>query len=244
MLKFYALNNEAIERNSLVRASEVSFDWVDRIREFLDKKYPISEFPKYPPRTTKCPGIFAIMGTGWILKSYVDFRLKTNGDGFTFKTIMTEDVTKFNSGKNSASYITNHPPEQLYQFKPTHIPTLQSVLKIQTPWMVDIPDGYALLMMPVPYSDETRFTAATGLLRGKQPLNVQVYWHCLNSEEYIPAGTPLNQMILIKDEKVEHSIELMEEGYNMFDEHQKRIREERSLTINKSGPKPNFDIQV
>ena len=83
---------------------------------------------------------------------------------------------------------------------------LETVIKIQTPWFVEVPKGYSLLLMPLPYSDDKRFTAAMGLLRGNQPLNVQVFWHCLNSEEIIPAGTPLNQMILIKDQSVGYEI--------------------------------------
>jgi hypothetical protein len=244
MLKFYAMNSEAIERNSLVRASEVSFNWVDKIRAYLDGNFPISEYPKYPPRTTKCPAIFSIMGTGWILKSYIDFSIKTNGDGSSFIARFREDTSKFNNVRNFGTYVKNHPPEQLFDFKPTGIPTLKSVLKIHSPWMVDIPEGYSLLMMPVPYSDETRFTAATGLLKGKQVLNIQMYWHCLNSEEHIPAGTPLNQMILVKDEKIEHSIELMENEYNIWDENQEVLRKKRSVVIEKATPKPNFDIQV
>ena len=92
------------------------------------------------------------------------------------------------------------------QFQEKTPNTLETVIKIQTPWFVEVPKGYSLLMMPLPYSDDKRFTAATGLLRGNQPLNVQVFWHCLNSEEIIPAGTPLNQMILIKDQSVGYEI--------------------------------------
>lgn len=245
MLKFYAMNSEAIERNSLVRASKVSFKWTKDLRKYLDDNYPIDQYPKYPARTTKCPGIFAIMGTGWIMKSYIDFKIITNGDGKSFKAYAAEDITKFNNVRNFGEYVKNHPPEQLMQFKPTTIPTLGSVLKIQTPWMVEVPEGYALMMMPVPYSDETRFTAATGLLRGLNLLNIQMYWHCLNSEEVVSAGTPLNQMVLIKDQHVDYSMELMsKEQNNQHDQQQQKLRSERALVIQRPGIKPNFDIQV
>lgn len=239
------MNNEAIERESLVRASKVSFNWINSLRNFLDKKFPIEQFPKYPPRTTKCPGIFSIMGTGWITKSYVDFAIKTNGDGETFIAKLRENIHSFNNSRHLDNYVGNHPAEQLLQFKPHQTPTLKTVLKVHCPWMVDIPDGYSLLMMPIPYADENRFTAAVGLLRGVQPLNIQLYWHCLNSEELIQAGTPLNQMILIKDESMEYSIELLEkEGYTIYDEYQASLRDKRSAVIEKPGIKPNFDIQV
>lgn len=241
MIKFYALNDQAIERNSLVRSTDVSFDWVARAREITEQKYPIDKFPKYPPRTTKCPGIFSIMGTGWIQKSYIDFIIETNGDGESIKWYsLAEKQSKFDNAGPLKDYIESHPPGQLAEFKAFIPSTLKTVLKVQSPWVVDIPEGHSLLMMPIPYSDETRFTAAIGLLRGQQVLNVQLFWHCLNSRELIPAGTPLNQMILLKDEHIDYTISKLENDNSIYQEILDTIRKKYSMVINKTGPRLKF----
>ena len=70
--------------------------------------------------------------------------------------------------------------------------------------MAYIPKGYTLMSMPIPYPDSHVFTAAIGFLDGDYGpnfLNVQLFWHELNGEVFIPAGTPLCQYILIKKEK-------------------------------------------
>jgi hypothetical protein len=211
-VKFYALNDEAINRNSLVRASKVDFEWFNRAKRELDAEYPPDKFPHYPPKIYKCPGISSIIGTGWILKTYIGFTIETNGDGESFKLQPDENYKKFANNVSDGSYVDVHLPHQLADFKKFRENELRTVFKVNCPWVVDIPEGYSLLMMPVAYSDETRFTAATGLLKGKQNLNVQLFWHCLNSKEHIPAGTPLNQFILIKNEHVDYTISKIEKG--------------------------------
>ena len=61
--------------------------------------------------------------------------------------------------------------------------------------------------MPIPYNDETRFVAATGLVKNKSWLNVQLFWNRINSKEIIKKGTPLCQYVLIKDNSVDYIIE-------------------------------------
>ena len=82
---------------------------------------------------------------------------------------------------------------------------MATMIKINSPWVVTVPKGYYLLCMPIPYSDDNRFTASMGLIDGDAGinfLNVQMFWHCLDSEEVIPAGTPLAQYFLIKKEDI------------------------------------------
>ena len=183
----------------IVRSHEIEYNWVSNAKDFYRDK-------ELESKTTRCPGIFSILGSGWIHRTYQDILIETNGDGHSFSASVREDQKQLAKGTHVGDYVSSHSPEQLQMFKPFTSETLASIIKIQSPWFVEIPEGYTLLMMPIPYADDTRFTAATGLLRGNQFLNVQLYWHCLNSKEIIPAGTPLNQMILIKDNKVDYTL--------------------------------------
>ena len=80
------------------------------------------------------------------------------------------------------------------------------LIKINTPWAVKVPRGYSMMLMPVAYADESRFTVMSGLIQSDlpaAPINVQMRWHVKEGKELIKAGTPLAQLILIKDDDVE-----------------------------------------
>lgn len=203
MLKFYCFDPEVAKNMPIIPARDYDFEWVNKAKEY----YLINN---ESVKTTKCPGIFSLISKGWIQRSYQDITIKTNNDGESFEFI-TEDQKKKRGGKYTNSYVNGHNKEQLQIFKAWQDNTLKTVLKIQSPWCVDIPKGYSLLMMPLPYSDDVRFTAASGLLKGKNFLNVQLYWHCKNSTELIKSGTPLNQMFLIKDESHDYSISVIDD---------------------------------
>ena len=203
MIKFYCLLPGIEKIMPLVPAKAVDFKWVKQAREF----YKTANHSK---ETTSCPGIFSLLNTGWIHRTYMDVTVETFGDGERVQTTTQMDQLRTPpQGKWIGEYVHFHTPQQLNGFREDVHNTLKTIIKIQTPWFVDIPKGYSLLMMPVPYNDDTRFTAAAGLLRGKNFLNVQLHWHCLNSTEVIKAGTPINQMVLIKDEPDDYQIEVV-----------------------------------
>jgi hypothetical protein len=75
------------------------------------------------------------------------------------------------------------------------------LIKINLPWSVSIPAGWNLLIMPIPYSDNTDFTAVHGMLEPGDFYNLNAIIKCnSNNKQFtIPAGTPLMQIIPIKD---------------------------------------------
>ena len=199
------------ENMPIIPIKQYHFEWIERAKQF----YAVND---YSVKTTKCPGILSILNKGWIQRSYQDILIETKGDNrdFNWKTPIDQATTK--NGCAIGDYIHWHYQEQFDAFHPVRPGTLQTILKINSPWFVEVPKGYSLLMMPVPYNDDNRFTAATGLLRGNNFLNVQLFWHCTNSVERIPAGTPLNHMILIKDDTVDYHIETIDNAMKYLKE--------------------------
>ena len=122
---------------------------------------------------------------------------------------IVDNEKKLKNGDLLGDYISSHSKEQLQKFKPFLENTLHAIVKINSPWVVYIPDGYSLLSMPIPYNDDVRFTAATGFVKKMSFCNVQLYWHKLNSKELIKKGTPLCQYILVKDEEIDFEISKM-----------------------------------
>ncbi len=179
----------------------------------------VDDFKKHQEGThiLKCPGVNTIIKTGWIQKNYQDIEIRTNGDGKTFECLMTYDQINHKYGKLMSNYISDHPPEMFDKFRPMNNNTLKTFIKFQTPWIAYIPDGYKLLQIPVSYSDENIFTAATGFLKGACHLNVPVYWHQLEGRHIIKKGTPICQYLLIKDNDVETEIACAnDDDYNIF----------------------------
>lgn len=219
MIKFKCFLDNVANDMPIVHTKDIDFDWIQRAKEYYSTTNRSS-------KTTSCPGIFSIVKAGWIHRSYQDIKIQTNGDGYTFNWETRIDQKETKNGKYIQDYVSYHDAGLLSDFYNLGHNTLKTVIKIQSPWFVEIPKGYSLLLMPVAYSDDNRFTAASGLLKGNQFLNVQLYWHRLNSTEMIAKGTPLNQMLLIQDETVYHEIETVEdvglylkENFNYFDKY-------------------------
>ena len=209
-IEFISLNPALTQLMPIEPAKKVNRDWLKKAIFDLKKQLKDDPTPKnFITNVSKCPGIIGVMKNGWIQKSWMDLFITTNGDGTTFKWTSAIDQKGQNFGHDlNDDYLSWHPPELYCNYNPNKN-TLRSIVKICSPWLVYIPKGYYLISMPIPYSDRQEFTAAIGLLDpddGPNFLNVQLFWHELEKEVFIPAGTPLQQYFLIKKETIDFSI--------------------------------------
>jgi hypothetical protein len=157
-----------------------------------------------------CPAIKQITNVGYVLRAPADFIIKTGSDvehmswetPFLFKR--HSDRYTFSGGEY---YISWHSPAQteplIPKFHPaTDKPTHNVAVKVETPWRVKASDDILLLQIPVSYNNENRFSAAMGILDPKymHAVSVQLFWHIVEGEELVKAGTPLVQYIPISRE--------------------------------------------
>jgi hypothetical protein len=182
----------------IIPASEYKRPWAARLLEDLKQKRTDPNYGMVRSvHTAKCPGIFNLMRHGWILRTWQDITIETNGDGNSCNwasVINQKDLC-------GAEVIEFHPPEQLINFFENWDGAIQNVIKFQTPWTCKIPAGYFLLEMPVTYSDESRFEALPGYFSseyGHAAMNPQIKWKVPSGKVLIKAGTPIAQYILIK----------------------------------------------
>lgn len=153
--------------------------------------------------TKNCPGIRLVTSAGWIMPVPADFKIKTHGhteewewaSSTTFKDVASQEGT----------YITSHPYQQAKHVIPDDSKSINSVIKVDTPWRLEASDDILLLQMGVPYTKENRFTVATGLIDPQYThnLNVQLIWHVVEGEEIVKAGTPLVQYIPVSRHMVQ-----------------------------------------
>lgn len=213
-LEFSCLIPEVVKTMPIIESNQINFDWLrTAISNWKDVK---SASPKHntPKHIAKCPGINAISRRGWVQRAYQDILIKTDGSGgFSWKTPI--DQSTMTLGHEFVfPYVSHHNSLLIEPFGLIKNNTLPTIIKIQSPWIAKIPKGYYLLVLPIPYPDDNRFTSTAGILDpelGVNFLNVQLYWHCLNSEEIIPAGTPLAQYFLIKKEEIDVEIKVADQ---------------------------------
>ncbi len=155
-----------------------------------------------------CPAIKQITSVGYVLRAPADFIIKT-GPSVEHLSWETPFLFKRHSDKYTFSgseyYVSWHSPAQTEPLIPKEIPNtdkkyLHSAVKIETPWRVKASDDILLLQLPVTYNNEARFSAAIGVLDPKymHSVSVQLFWHVVEGETLIKAGTPLVQYVPIQ----------------------------------------------
>jgi hypothetical protein len=197
---------EGVDRIMPITSAKDSMPtWVYSAREdFINSRQTHDYRFTKQSHIAKCPGIFSLMRKGWILKTWQDIVIETNGnlDSFSWSTPINQKATSvgvdyvdFHSSVNFRNYMQNWPKD-----------TLNCIIKIQSPWVAKIPKGHYLLELPVPYADENRFTTLSGVFdcdHGPAPLNQQLQWHVTNGKTLIKAGTPLAHYLLLDKKDVD-----------------------------------------
>lgn len=204
-IEFYSVIPEITDVAPIIPAHSVKPKWFKAAQDnFIDTaKSPNFGMHKFL-HTAKCPGIFNLIRYGWVMTTWQDIIIKTNGDMQSFEWKTPLDQTKLTNGSTVGDTVAYHPPRQLSDYYGGWDDSLNCVLRINTPWRCIVPKGYYLLEGPLPYTEETRFTTISGFYSqdyGVSQLNVQLKWHVLNGETLIKAGTPIAHFMLVpKDE--------------------------------------------
>jgi hypothetical protein len=181
------------------------------------EKNPTCPFKKHR-NTARCDGIRDMISAGYLIRLHRDIRISTNGDGESYKFEILkcptepnrEDLSGFS--KNQYADFINIPEN-----------TLKTVLKINTPWLIETRD-YCFIQTHPSYFGEHRFTVVEGILdplKNRQ-INIILFWHILDGTEILRAGTPIAQLIPIERKflpKLELKLDkknLMKESDNIY----------------------------
>lgn len=199
-LEFFSLIPEVTQVAPIVHASTYKPDWFIKAQQEFVEATKDQDFGKHKSiHTAKCPGVFNLIRYGWVMTTYQDIVIKTNGDGESFEwRTPVNQATLNNNGVIDA--VGFHAKEQLAVYQGGWKDSLNSVIKINTPWRCIVPKGYYLYENHLPYSEEKRFTTLPGFYSqeyGVSQLNVQLQWHILDDEVLIKAGTPIAHYMLI-----------------------------------------------
>ena len=203
-VRFYSLVPGLKELYPIIPAKELKRKWI--LENQTTSKCPVKKIlgsggKEHLGHSANCPGINKLVDTGWILCAPADFTIKTFGKGQDFKfevPILFEE---------NYHWISSHPPAITECLLDRPADTLNSIVKIDTPWRIQTSDDIVLLQQHVPYNNQPYFTAASGIVDPKysHEANVQLFWHTLEGEVTIKAGTPLIQYIPISRKHIQNS---------------------------------------
>ena len=209
-LRFYSLEPGVAEVWPIIPAHKLKRAWMQR------------NDPPDPDNgnmhTKNCPGITKLVSMGYVLRAPADFIIKTDKDNNT--TFNWSEATRFNTeDPNNPRYIGFHNQHQTEPTLDDPTKTLKVAVKVDTPWRVKASDDILLLQVPVSYNNEPRFTAAHGILdpRFAHVVNVQLYWHVMDGETLIKAGTPLCHYIPVQRDFGIQNIDLIVDDANEDD---------------------------
>jgi hypothetical protein len=145
---------------------------------------------------TKCPGIFHLFATGYIVSAWHDVEIIPIRNGFKYNIpdeMVNTLLEKPTIGSQGADTVGKFIPK-----RPWSDP---SILKINTPWHILAPKGLKFLMIPIPYTDYFDFESCIGILDPSfsSEINVQGYWNKKTGSTTIKAGTPIAQLIPLSE---------------------------------------------
>lgn len=150
----------------------------------------------------QCPGIFDLFNHGYVIPMWHDVVITTNGnpDEFTW-TIPSTDLTEFDQETSIIENQTNGFGSVL-PIKPWSLNTL---IKVNTPWNVVAPRGVKFLVIPIAYPDSFEFESSIGILDPgySNEINIQLYYNVHKGDVLIKAGTPLAHIIPLSEQNFE-----------------------------------------
>ena len=208
-LEFFSIVPEITKLAPIMPAHQYKPKWFNKAQEEFVEATKAPEFGMHKfVHTAKCPGIFNIIRYGWVMTTWQDIIIKTNGDGVSFEWQSVIDQKNLKAKADPGNAIGFHPQEQLSGYF-ENWDGLKSVIKVHTPWRCIVPKDYYLLEGPMPYSEDNRFTTLPGLFSqeyGVSQLNPQLKWNIMKGDALIKAGTPIAHYMLVPKQEAHMTV--------------------------------------
>lgn len=199
-ITFYSLVPGLADAYPIILAKNYRPKWVENSRNDCvqkTKEVIVKDFA----HVHHCPGIFELFQEGYIVPMWHDLLIETNGDKKSYRwQVPTDSVINWMS---DVPLINHH--DSAAQFIPYPDNAMKIIMKFNTPWRVITPKDVKLLIMPLSYPDEQKFSSVTGILDPalSNELNIQLFWHAINERVLIKAGTPMLHVIPLTEKKYE-----------------------------------------
>lgn len=169
----------------------------------LPKDYQRFGKPNAPTAKT-CPGVFDYMRAGYIVPMFSDIIFKWSGNGFEYKSSHAMEQLSECVHAHDSSQIKNAPCLEN---------TCPKLIKLNTPWFVDVPKGTSLFITSPFYHVNNDITIMPGIidadidLIANKEINVFIQLN-REGEIRINKGDPLIQIIPFQRTDYELQVEM------------------------------------
>lgn len=184
-----------------VEESTYEREWIKHSKKNLKKS--IKESHPFEPVTAlhRCPGIKMLLeNTGFVIRAHRDFILEASGDSISFNRA----VYTFTDGGTTTFSDINLMTKELSMLLHPPKGAVPLVVKLSTLWTLKAPEDLVFLFLPIPYSDDNRFTVLPGILDPLINVDISVFlwWNVPFKTDTIKKGTPLTFCLPIPRHKV------------------------------------------
>jgi hypothetical protein len=208
-IEFYSSIPGVVDMYPVKKIFECLPQWVSNARsDYVSKN---NKFNGRVNHIYQCPGIFDLFKYGYVIPMWHDVIIKTDGsEGFSY-SIPSTDLNELRF-ETSLLESQSNGLEYLMPIKPWSINTL---IKINTPWNIVAPRGVKFLILPISYPDSFEFESCTGILDPSisNEVNIQLFYNVQKGNFLLKAGTPLAHLIPLS----ENSYELICREMNSID---------------------------
>tara|TARA_B100001059_G_scaffold168_1_gene161 strand:+ start:4371 stop:5102 length:732 start_codon:yes stop_codon:yes gene_type:complete len=175
--------------------------WFKNVEPIYQQDNIVKQFSKRILNVKSCPSFIEIYKEGVVLLAPTDIHISTSD--IEDKVWSWRTPIRYFT-KSDIETITFHTDEQMRAFLPPSSKT-KVVFKLNLPYFVQVPKGYNVRVLPVPYQYNNDFTICPGILDAKnQPqVNILFEYTSEKNEILIKQGTPLAVHIPYKVEKFE-----------------------------------------
>ena len=193
----------------IIPAKDLPLEWVKRATAHV-KKEGLYDADISKAHITRCPGIISSRTQGWIVRAHQDIEIDATEKDIVWRTPVDDQKYSFDILEPTVNTFQDYVLHQFMKNWPKGAHPM--VVKINTPWHVKIPRGYKMLQTMPAFGDENRFQTITGIVEeehGIVKLNFPMYWFDRGTT-LIKQGTPLAQLMVIRQDKVEAEISNMD----------------------------------
>lgn len=161
------------------------------------KSFPKNYNKDFSGTVKACPSFVEYMANGYVLTAWCDMRFNIKDKGiYTWKT--PSQIYRFD----------DHPAEQYAAHLPEHEKNkIYAVAKAVSPWRCKTDPGYVMMQQSLYYEFNDVFDVPPGIIWTNfyHEINPQLIFR-QKGEFFIPRGTPLSILYLIKKEEVDFII--------------------------------------
>ena len=193
----------------IIPAKDLPLEWVKRATAHV-KKEGLYDAHISKAHITRCPGIISSRTQGWIVRAHQDIEIEATEKDIVWRTPVDDKRYSHDILEPTVNTFQDYVLHQFMIYWPRGAHAM--VVKINTPWHVKIPRGYKMLQTMPAFGDENRFLTITGIVEeehGIVKLNFPMYWFDRGTT-LIKQGTPLAQLMVLKQDNVEAEISNMD----------------------------------